>query len=75
MGSIKGCGGIMQELEYRDGRRIQEFFQEADDAGVWDKMRARFADLEKDGDIVRATRTQLTKNQAKRLRRKETQNA
>lgn len=65
----------MQELEYRDGRRIQEFFQEADDAGVWDKMRARFADLEKDGDIVRATRTQLTKNQAKRLRRKETQNA
>ena len=64
----------MQAIEYRDPEgnhhRTQELFEAACDADVWDKMRARFAELEKDHEIVSMSRKPLTKNQAKRLRKK-----
>ena len=64
----------MQQIDYRDRdgnhHRSRELFEAATSADVWDKMRARFAAIESEHEIISMSRTQLTKNQAKRLRKK-----
>jgi len=65
----------MQDIKYKlptgEIERVREFFEGTSTEDVWDKMRKRFNEIEKEHKVVSMNRTELSKNQLKRLRKKE----
>ena len=60
----------MQAVQYSDGRRELEVFHGKTQQEIYNKMRTRFAEQEKSGEIISLRRSELTHNQLKRLRKK-----